>query len=86
MALFYIDGVFVTVADEANITASLIRCNNTVVITNTRNLDVEVLHRDYTTGRIILRLFNPQNGQPYTLEDLKTGTFDKIYIGLNITA
>ena len=86
VALFYIDGVFVTVADEANITASLIRCNNTVVITNTRNLDVEVLHRDYTTGRIILRLFNPQNGQPYTLEDLKTGTFDKIYIGLNITA
>lgn len=86
VAIFYIDGIFVTSSDEASVTASLIRCNDTATLTNTRNLDVEVFHRDYSTGRIILRLYNPQNGQPYTLADLMSGTFDKIYIGLNITA
>ena len=62
------------------------RTNDSVTYTNIANLKAEVFHRDYTTGRIIVRLYNPLTGQPYTLSDLTTGTFDKIYITFNVIA
>ena len=85
-AVFLIDGVLVDPTQAAVITAEVMRTNDSVTYTNIANLKAEVFHRDYTTGRIIVRLYNPLTGQPYTLSDLTTGTFDKIYITFNVIA
>jgi hypothetical protein len=84
--VFLIDGVLVDPTQAAVITAEVMRTNDSVTYTNISNLKAEVFHRDFVTGRMIVRLYNPLTGQPYTLGDLTTGTFDKIYIAFNVIA
>ncbi len=85
-AVFLIDSILVDPTAPASITAEVMRTNDSVSYTNIANLKAEVFHRDYTTGRIIVRLYNPLTGQPYTLGDITSGTFDKIYISFNVIA
>jgi hypothetical protein len=85
-AVFLIDDILVDPTAPASITAEVMRSNDAVTYTNIANLKAEVFHRDYTTGRIIVRLYNPLTGQPYTLGDITAGTFDKIYISFNVIA
>lgn len=86
VAVFSIMGVLVTGSDPFQASANIIRTNDALVYTNTKNLEVEVFWIDTTTGTIYLRIYNPQTGQPYTLGDLSSGTFDNLYISFNLIA
>lgn len=85
-AVFLIDGILVDPTAPAVVQAEVMRTNDAVTYTNLANLKAEVFHRDYVTGRIIVRLYNPLTGQSYTLNDLTEGNFERIYIGFNVIA
>ena len=85
-ALFVVEAPLVTGTDPCIAACNVMRSNDTLLVTSLKNIEAEVFYVDTTTGDVYLRLYNPQNGQVYTLSDLKTGTFDKIYINFNLTA
>jgi len=66
--------------------ANVMRSNDTLVATSIKNIEAEVFYVDDILGDVYVRLYNPQNGQVYTLADLKNGTWDKIYIKFNLKA
>ena len=85
-AVITLSGLLVTGTDPTSVFAQVMRSNDSVVYTNTKNIEAEVFHVDITTGTVIIRLYNPQTGQPYLLSDLTSGTFDNIYISFNLIA
>ena len=66
--------------------ANVMRTDNTIVYTNVKNLEAEVFYTDLTTGVIYIRFYNPITGTPYTLLDLKSGTWGEIHLSINIFA
>lgn len=86
IAVFIISGVLVTGTDPIMVDAKVMRSNTTLTYTNTKNIEAEVFWINTTTGAIYVRLYNPQTGQPYTLGDIASGTFDNIYISFNLIA
>lgn len=86
VAVFIISGVLVTGTDPISVSANVMGSNTVLSYTNTKNLEAEILFVNTTTGVIYVRLYNPQTGQPYTLGDLASGTFDNIYISFNLIA
>lgn len=85
-AVFIITGLLVTGTDAFTADAKVMRSNTALVYTNTKNIEAEVFWINTTTGAVYVRLYNPQTGQPYTLGDLASGTFDSIYIKFNLIA
>lgn len=86
VAVFIISSVMVTGTDPLAVSVSVMRSNLAASVTNTKNIEAEILWVSETTGQIYIRLYNPQTGQPYTLADLKSGTFDDLYISFNLIA
>ena len=86
VAVFIISGVLVTGTDPIAVDAKVMRSNTLLTYTNTKNIEAEVFWINTTTGAIYVRLYNPQTGQPYTLGDVASGTFDNIYISFNLIA
>jgi hypothetical protein len=85
-AVFVFSGLLVTGTDPFTVTCNVMRSNSPIVVTSIKNLEAEVFYVDDTTGDVYVRLYNPQNGQAYTLQDIKTGTWDKIFIKFNFKA
>lgn len=86
IAVFILNGLLVTGTDPIMVDAKVMRSNTALVLTNTKNIEAEVFWINTTTGAIYVRLYNPQTGQPYTLGDIASGTFDNIYISFNLIA
>lgn len=86
IAMFVISGLLINGTDPFTATCNVMRTNNTTSATSLKNLDAEIYYVDDTTGDVYMRLYNPQNGQPYTLQDIKTGTWDKVFIKFNLKA
>lgn len=86
LAIITITDVPVTPANRFIVFAQINKSNSTLIPTNVKNLECEVLYVDFTTGNITLRLYNPQNGNTYTLSDLRSGAFDFINIAVKIVA
>lgn len=83
----FVFGTLVTPGTTPFTASANVMSTNTVLNpTNIKNLDAEVFYVDTTLGDVYVRLYNPQNGQVYTLQDLKSGTWDKIYIKFNLKA
>lgn len=85
-AIFVVEAPLVTGTDPCIAASNVMRSNDTLLTTSLKNIDAEIFYVDTTTGDVYVRMYNPQNGQAYTLADLKSGTFDKIYINFNLTA
>lgn len=85
-AVFVFNQLLVTGTDPFTATANVMATNNPIQVANITNVAAEVFHVDSTLGDVYVRLYNPQNGQIYTLQDIKSGTWDKIYIKFNLKA
>lgn len=86
LAVFTLSGMLVNNSVTFTATCNVMSSLSGFVGTSVVNLAAEVFHIDTVTATIYLRLYNPQNGQVYTLQDIKTGTWDKVYIKFNLKA
>lgn len=85
-AVFAFSGLLVTGTDPFTATATVMSSNSPIQVASVTNLQAEVFHIDPLLGEVYVRLYNPQTGQIYTLQDIKTGTWDKVYIKFNLKA
>ena len=85
-AAFIFNGILVTGTDPCTVTAEVISTWPAPLVNSISNLAAEVYHINTTTGDVYVRLINPQNGSVYQLQDLNSGTWDKIYIKFNLIA
>lgn len=85
-AVFVFSGLLITGTDPFTATANVMSSNSPIQVASVTNLAAEVFHVDPVLGDVYVRLYNPQNGQLYTLQDIKTGTWDKVYIKFNFKA
>lgn len=86
VAVFYIYNILINVLDPYIVQTCVMRSENLGTVTNTKNIEAEVMYIGVGSSIIMIRLYNPQTGQPYTLGDLASGTFDSIYISFNLIA
>lgn len=85
-AVFVLANMLVTGTTPITASASVMSSNTTLQVSSVTNLEAEVFHINTTTGAVYIRLYNPQTGQVYTCDDIKLGTWDKIYIKFNLKA
>jgi hypothetical protein len=86
VAVFYIYNVLINVLDPYSVQTCVMRSESLGTVTNTKNIEAEVFYIGVGSSIIMIRLYNPQTGQPYTLGDLASGTFNSIYISFNLIA
>ena len=86
VAVFYIINILINVLDPYIVQTCVMRSESSGTVTNTKNIEAEVMYIGVGSSIIMIRLYNPQTGQPYTLGDLASGTFDSIYISFNLIA
>ena len=85
-AAFIFNGILVTGTDPCTVTAEVMSTWPAPLVNSISNIAAEVYHINTTTGDVYVRLINPQNGSVYQLQDLNSGTWDKIYIKFNLIA
>lgn len=86
LAIINVLSVPVTPANRFMVWTQINKSNLSLIPTNLKNIECECLFVDFATGNITLRLYNPQNGNTYTLADLRSGGFDLINIAIKILA
>jgi len=86
VAVFYLYDILINPLGVYSAQACVMSSNSAFIPTNTKNIEAEIMYISAGSSLTMIRLYNPQTGQPYTLGDLKTGTFDKIYISFNLIA
>lgn len=86
-AVFFITGLFDTNL-RSIVQANVMRTDDTISFTNVKNLEAEVFYTDSDTNssNIYIRFYNPVTGAPYTLADLNSGTWGRIFLSVNIIA